>query len=67
MLNIGIKGHREITVEEKDLAIHVGSGTVHVLATPMMIANMEYTAASSVEAQTERSSPSVSRHTMSAD
>ena len=49
MLNIGIKGHREITVEEKDLAIHVGSGTVHVLATPMMIANMEYTAASSVE------------------
>jgi len=49
MLNIGIKGHREITVEEKDLAIHVGSGTVHVLATPMMIANMEYTSAASVE------------------
>ena len=47
MLNPGIKGHQEITVEEKDLAIHVGS--VHVLATPMMIANMEYTSAASVE------------------
>ena len=49
MLNPVIKGHQEITVEEKDLAIHVGSGTVHVLATPMMIANMEYTSAASVE------------------
>ena len=49
MLNPGIKGHQEITVEEKDLAMHVGSGTVHVLATPMMIANMEYTSAASVE------------------
>ena len=49
MLNPGIKGHQEITVEEKDLAVHVGSGTVHVLATPMMIANMEYTSAASVE------------------
>jgi len=49
MLNPGIKGHQEITVEEKDLAIHVGSGTVHVLATPMMIANMEYPWAASVE------------------
>lgn len=49
MLNPGIKGHQEITVEEKDLAIHVGSGTVHVLATPIMIANMEYTSAASVE------------------
>lgn len=49
MLNPGIKGHQEIAVEEKDLAIHVGSGTVHVLATPMMIANMEYTSAASVE------------------
>ena len=49
MLTIGVKGHQEITVEEKDLATHVGSGTVHVLATPMMIANMEYTAAASVE------------------
>ena len=49
MLNPRIKGHQEITVEEKDLAIHVGSGTVHVLATPMMIANMEYTSAASVE------------------
>lgn len=49
MLNPGIKGHQEITVEEKDLAIHVGSGTVHVLATPMMVANMEYTSAASVE------------------
>ena len=49
MLNPGIKGHQEITVEEKDLAIHVGSGTVHVLATRMMIANMEYTSAASVE------------------
>ena len=49
MLNPGIKGHQELTVEEKDLAIHVGSGTVHVLATPMMIANMEYTSAASVE------------------
>ena len=48
MLNPGIKGHQEITVEEKDLAIHVGSGTVHVLATPMMIAKREFTSAASV-------------------
>ena len=47
-MEIGIKGAQEWIVTEDKLAYNVGSGTVAVLATPMMIAGMEGTAAGSV-------------------
>lgn len=47
-MEIGIKGYQEWIVTEDKLAYNVGSGTVAVLATPMMIAGIEGTAASSV-------------------
>ena len=48
MVTVGTKGHYEMTVPEEQLAVRVGSGEVAVLATPMMIAAIEHTAASSV-------------------
>lgn len=48
MLELGTKGHQEVTVTEELLACNVGSGVVAVYATPMMIAGMEGTAAASV-------------------
>lgn len=47
-MEIGIKGYQEWIVTEDKLAYNVGSGTVAVLATPMMIAGLEGTAAGSV-------------------
>ncbi|MBQ8144756.1 MAG: thioesterase [Butyricicoccus sp.] len=47
-MEIGIKGYQEWIVTEDKLAYNVGSGTVAVLATPMMIAGIEGTAANSV-------------------
>ncbi len=41
MLEIGLKGNLTETVSESLTASHIGSGTVRVLATPMMIALME--------------------------
>lgn len=40
-ITIGSKCSKEIVVGEQDLACVVGSGSVHVYATPMMIALME--------------------------
>ena len=48
MLTIGIKGTAELVVTDDLTARHVGSGTVSVLATPMMIALMEKTCLQSV-------------------
>lgn len=48
MLELGTKGHQELTVTEDLLACNVGSGLVAVYATPMMIAGIEGTAAASV-------------------
>ena len=48
MLAIGIKGQAEVLVTEDITARKVGSGTVAVLATPMMIALMEKTCLQSV-------------------
>lgn len=48
MLTIGIKGQAEVLVTEDITARNVGSGTVAVLATPMMIALMEKTCLQSV-------------------
>ena len=49
MLEIGIKGTGEMTVLPEHTASHIGSGTVQVLATPMMIALMEKTCRVSVK------------------
>ncbi len=38
MVEIGIKGKQEALVSEELTAKHIGSGTVLVLSTPMMIA-----------------------------
>jgi fluoroacetyl-CoA thioesterase len=48
-LRIGLKGSAEITVDDKDTAPRVGSGRVHVLATPVMINLMEAAALNAVE------------------
>ncbi len=49
-LNIqpGLKGQAHLTVAESHTAAHVGSGTVQVLATPIMIALMEAAAMDAV-------------------
>ena len=48
-LQLGIKGHQEITVTEKDTASVYGSGSLAVFGTPAMIALMEKTALMSIE------------------
>lgn len=47
-MKLGTKGRKEQIVTEGMLAKHVGSGTVSVFATPMMIAGLEGTAEESV-------------------
>ncbi len=49
MIEKGIKGRLEMKVTEDVTASHIGSGTVRVLATPMMIALMERTSRISVK------------------
>lgn len=48
MLEIGIKGHQEMTVTEEFTAKTMGSGVMDVYATPAMLALMEKTAFMSV-------------------
>lgn len=48
-LKPGLKGFVEIVVGEEHTAPHVGSGRVHVLATPVMINLMEAAALRAVE------------------
>ncbi len=48
MIQIGIRGHQETTVTEDLLAKNVGSGSVKVFATPMMISLIEKAAVLSV-------------------
>lgn len=50
-MQVGLKGTRKFVVTEEMLANKVGSGLVAVFATPMMIANIEGTAAESVAAE----------------
>nr|WP_297175360.1 thioesterase family protein [uncultured Agathobaculum sp.] len=47
-METGIKGEKRFTVTSSQLASSVGSGLVNVFATPMMIAAIENTAASSI-------------------
>ena len=48
MLEIGIKGKQELTVDEQKTAKVVGSGGLNVFATPSMIALAEKTALESI-------------------
>lgn len=48
-LQPGLKGSAEIVVGEQHTAPHVGSGRVHVLATPVMVNLMEAAALHAVE------------------
>lgn len=48
-LQPGLKGHVEIVVSDAQTAPHVGSGRVHVLATPVMVNLMEAAALQAVE------------------
>lgn len=48
-VNIGQKGKAEIKVSEEQTAPRVGSGRVHVLATPVMINMMEAAALDAIE------------------
>lgn len=61
-MEIGIKGLQEIIVTEELTAAHIGSGLVKVFATPMMIALMEKTCATSVEAHLEAGQGTVGTH-----
>ena len=47
-MEVGIKGEQKLVVTNDKLACNVGSGLVAVFATPMMIAEIENTAAGSV-------------------
>jgi len=48
-LKPGITGKQEITVKPEDTALHYGSGSIAVFATPAMVALMEKTAHLSIQ------------------
>lgn len=62
MVEIGIKGKQEVVVSENLTAKHIGSGTVLVLSTPMMIALMEKTCRLSVKPYLEDGQETVGTH-----
>ena len=62
MVEIGIKGREEAVVLPEYTAKHIGSGTVLVLATPMMIALMERTCRLSVKPYLEEGQETVGTH-----
>ena len=59
MVEPGIKGHKTIMVTEEYTARAVGSGTLPVFATPMMIALIEATASESMTAALEEGKSTV--------
>ena len=62
MVTIGIKGREEAVVLPELTAKHIGSGTVPVLATPMMIALMEKTCRLSVKPFLDEGQETVGTH-----
>ena len=62
MVTIGIKGREEAVVLPELTAKHIGSGTVPVLATPMMIALMEKTCRLSVKPYLKEGQETVGTH-----
>lgn len=61
-MEIGIKGTNTFTVKEDMLAVHVGSGEVHVLATPCLVTAIEKTASESVKPYLEEGRTTVGTH-----
>ena len=59
MLKEGLKCTKEYTVEEKMLAVSVGSGDLPVLATPTLLAQAEHAAMLTVAPQLEPSDSTV--------
>lgn len=49
LLTVGVKGGVELTVENEQTALHVGSGKVKVLATPILVSLLEAAAVDAVE------------------
>ena len=62
MLNVGIKGYQEEIVTPELLACHIGSGTVRVFATPLMITLMERTCRLSVQPYLDAGFETVGTH-----
>lgn len=62
ILEKGIKGRQEDVVTMELTASHIGSGSVRVLATPMMIALMERTCRLSVKPCLEEGQETVGTH-----
>jgi predicted thioesterase len=48
-LNVGLVAEKEVVVEDKHVASHLGSGGVPVYATPMMVLHMEETSRQAVD------------------
>ena len=61
-LQAGLKGRGETTVVEENTAAAVGSGSLPVFATPMMIALMEKAATTALEGHLEEGHGSVGTH-----
>ena len=62
MLELGIKGYQEEIVTLELLACHIGSGTVRVFATPLMITLMERTCRLSVQPYLDQGFETVGTH-----
>ncbi len=62
MLETGLKGNLTETVSESLTASHIGSGTVRVLATPIMIALMEKCCMDTVKPYLEDGQDTVGTH-----
>lgn len=58
-LTVGLKGRAETVVTEKNTAAAVGSGTLPVFATPMMVALMEQAAVNALAGRLEEGQGSV--------
>lgn len=58
-LTVGLKGRAETVVTEKNTAATVGSGTLPVFATPMMVALMEQAAVNALAGRLEEGQGSV--------
>ncbi len=61
-LTIGLKGQAEALVTEQNTAAAVGSGSLPVFATPMMVALMEQAAVNALVGQLEEGQGTVGTH-----
>jgi len=62
MLEVGLTHTSSLKIEERHLAINVGSGDLHVLSTPSMIALMEEAAMNAVMTHLPEGSTTVGGH-----